>query len=127
MDDTIEQRSEQRLNYNWPMRFALNHGDILFTGKMIDISSYGSAFVCDSNESPQIDQQIITMFSVPRFGRSDYYDMANYSRLGRVCRVDSVDDSLRKVAVQFTQPLFFKPGHQDVEPEMIQQRLNIFQ
>lgn len=127
MNDTVEQRTEQRLCYNWPIRFAVNHGDVLNQGKMVDISSYGSAFICESNASPGMDQEITTMFSVPRFGISESYDMANYSRLGRVCRIDPVDGTLRRVAIQFTQPLFFKPGEQDIDQSMAEQRLGIFE
>lgn len=127
MNDTIEQRNEQRLNYNWPIRFVAKSGGALCQGKMVDISSYGSAFTCNSDENcPLPGQHISTTFSVPRFGRSEHYDMANYSRVGRVCRVDNMEGTLRRVAIQFTEPLFFKPGHQDIEEELIEQRLNAF-
>ncbi|MHC4701077.1 MAG: hypothetical protein ACYTFQ_10920 [Planctomycetota bacterium] len=38
--------------------------------------------------------------------------MANFTRSGHVCRVDNVNSFLRRVAVQFAEPLPFKPGEQ---------------
>lgn len=126
MNQTSEQRTEQRLKYDWPIRFAAGAGGVLSMGKMVDISSFGGAFTCESTSNcPKIGQHITTMFSVPRFGRTGRYDMANYSRIGRVCRVEATDENLRRVAIQFTEPLFFKPGHQDVSFDAVEEQLSL--
>jgi hypothetical protein len=38
--------------------------------------------------------------------------MANFTRSGHVCRVENVNSFLCRVAVQFAEPLPFKPGEQ---------------
>ncbi len=38
--------------------------------------------------------------------------MASFTRIGRVCRVEEVDRFVRRVAIQFAEPLPFKPGEQ---------------
>ena len=123
MSDLREQRREQRLCYDWPVRFASGFEQRLCQGKMVDICSWGGAFTCRTDlDSPRPGQQVTTLFSVPRFGMGSSYDMANYARTARVCRVDRVDELFR-VAVQFTEPLFFKPGEQGITEPEIQQRL----
>jgi hypothetical protein len=38
--------------------------------------------------------------------------MTNFTRFGHVCRVDDVNNFVRRVAFQFAEPLPFKPGEQ---------------
>jgi hypothetical protein len=55
---------------------------------------------------------------VPRYGPDDSFDMANFTRWGYVCRVENVNSFIRRVAVQFAEPLPFRPGEQaDSEAE----------
>ncbi len=108
-----ERRMEQRLRYHWPIWFAEDFNDILSQGQMIDISSRGAAFTCYKDGScPDPGQEITARFSVPRYGPDDSFDMADFTRDGHVCRVEDVNSSLRRVAVQFAEPLPFKPGEQ---------------
>jgi hypothetical protein len=50
---------------------------------------------------------------VPRYGEDDSFDMANFTRQAHICRVDRVSSFLRRIAIQFGQPLPFKPGEQN--------------
>lgn len=113
MHRSTEQRRERRLHYDWPVRFAEGFGQNLLQGRMVDVSSHGGAFTCPADKNcPRQGQEITVLFSVPRFSPAGAYDMANYNRRGRVCRVDLTDALSHRVAVQFTEPLFFKPGEQ---------------
>jgi len=108
-----ERRSEKRLHYYWPIWFAEDFKDELSQGQMLDISSRGAAFTCyDDGSCPYPGQQITARFSVPQFGPDESFDMANFTRSGHVSRVDEVNNFVRRVAVQFAEPLPFQPGEQ---------------
>ena len=119
MDRTTERRREQRLRYHWPVWFAEDFDQALTQGQMVDVSSNGAAFTCHADENcPHHGQEITARFSVPCFSEGDSFDMASFTRIGRVCRVDEVNTFLRCVAVQFAEPLTFKPGEQaDSQPD----------
>ena len=124
MEQATEQRKEQRLRYRWPVWFAEDFNEVLSQGQMVDISSTGAAFTCHADEScPYPGQRVTTRFSVPRFGPEDSFDMASFTRPGRICRVDDVSEFLRRVAIQFAEPLPFKPGEQADSESDEQQRL----
>jgi len=124
MDGNIERRTEQRLRYQWPIWFAEDFNDVLSQGQMVDISSRGAAFTCYADDScPYPGEHITARFSVPRFGPDDSFDMASFVRTGCICRVDEVDRFSRRVAVQFADPLPFKPGEQARNESDAQQRL----
>ncbi|MHC4762811.1 MAG: hypothetical protein ACYS71_05495 [Planctomycetota bacterium] len=109
----VERRGEKRLRYHWPVWLAEDFDAALSQGQMVDISSSGAAFTCYADGNyPYPDQQITTRFSVPYFLQDDCFDMANFVRLGRVIRVEDVNSLLRRVAIQFAEPLPFKPGEQ---------------
>ncbi len=113
MDRNNERRSEQRLRYYWPIWFAEDFDEALSQGQMLDISSRGAAFTCHADDTcPYLGQEITARFSVPRFGPDDSFDMANFTRSAHICRVEEVNAFLRRVAVQFAEPLPFKPGEQ---------------
>ena len=108
-----ERRSEQRLHYYWPIWFAEDFDGELSQGQMLDISSRGAAFTCYVDDScPYQGQQITARFSVPCFGPNDSFDMANFTREANICRVDEMNNFVRRVAIQFAEPLPFKPGEQ---------------
>jgi len=113
MEREHERRTEHRLRYYWPIWFAENVDHQLSQGQMVDISSRGAAFTCYAEQDcPYPGQYITARFSVPRYGEDDAFDMANFTRSGHVCRVENVNSFLRRVAVQFAEPLPFKPGEQ---------------
>ena len=107
-----DRRREKRLNYHWPVWFAEDFTDELSQGQMVDICSAGAAFTCLAEESPYPGQYITTRFSVPRYAQDNSFEMESYVCNGFVCRVDNINGYMRKIAVQFAQPLTFKPGEQ---------------
>ena len=119
-----EKRKEQRLCYDWPIRFFEDFRGMHFPGRIIDVSSEGMAFICHADKNcPQPGGEISTLFSVPRFGSDGRINKVVFTQSGRTCRVDEVGDLLRCVAIQFAKPLFFKPGEQGVSGSTVQKKL----
>jgi len=113
MDEQTERRSEQRLRYHWPVWFAEDFNGILNQGQMVDVCSGGAAFTCHADEScPLFGQEVTARFSIPRFGSDDSFDMTSFIRTARVCRVEGVNNFVRRVAIQFAEALPFRPGEQ---------------
>ena len=110
MSETNERRREKRLRYNWPVWYAEDYNDILSQGQMVDISSKGAAFTCYADKCPPAGSQITARFSVPHYDQQDSFDLENFIRSGHICRVDEVSPYVRRVVIQFGQPLTFKPG-----------------
>ena len=124
MNENDERRREQRLRYHWPIWFAEDFNGALVQGQMVDVNSGGAAFTCHANqECPYPGQQVTVRFSVPRFKAEDSFDMASYTRVGSICRVDEVNSFVRRVAMQFAEPLPFSPGEQTEDEADAQQRL----
>jgi len=124
MEENNDRRTEQRLRYYWPIWFAEDVNKTLSQGQMVDISSRAAAFTCYADEGcPNNGQQITARFSVPRYGSDDSFDMANFTRSGYVFRIDNVNSFLRRVVLQFAEPLPFKPGEQEVDESEAQQIL----
>lgn len=124
MDTNTNRRRERRLRYHWPVWFAEDFNEILLQGQMVDVSSEGAAFTCYCDEeSPHPGQQITARFSIPRFGQGDSFDMTDFTRIANVCRVENISKFLRRIAVQFAEPLPFKPGEQAGSESDEQQRL----
>jgi hypothetical protein len=113
MAETEERRREKRLQYNWPVWFAANFDGELSQGQMMDISSGGAAFTCYSDKCPHGEQKITTRFSVPLYDEENSFDLENFIRDGRICRIDEISPYIRKVAIQFAEPLPFKPAEMD--------------
>jgi hypothetical protein len=108
-----ERRREHRLEYYWPIWFTQDFCETLSQGKILDISSTGAAFASYIDDScPYRGQGITAHFSVPRFGSDESFEMANFTRSGRICRVHKVHKFIHRVALQFAEPLPFKPGEQ---------------
>ena len=117
---TVENRSESRLRYSWPIWFAENYDDILSQGQMVDISSGGAAFTCYADNCPYVGQEITTRFSVPSHGTDDPFALENFVRSGNICRIDEISPYVRRVAVQFAEPLPFKPGEISEEDTLVE-------
>ena len=119
-----EQRAEKRLRYRWHARFALNPKQKPISGQMVDISSKGMALLYHADKNcPKPDQFITTNFGVPYFDSEDSFDTVFFNRIGRVCRVDNLTSKVNRIAVKFTEPLFFKPGEQKISDSDVKQRL----
>ena len=66
-----------------------------------------------NNESiPQPGQELTARFSTPRFGQDDSFDIASFTRTGQVCRVNQENSFTSRVAMEFAEPLPFKPAEQ---------------
>lgn len=116
MQNNDERRTEQRLRYQWPIWFAENTESGMSQGQMVDISSKSAAFTCYANGDCRYPgQHIISRFSIPRYGTDDSFDMANFTRSGQICRIESINPFIRRIAVRFYEPLPFKPGEQAAE------------
>jgi hypothetical protein len=110
MDKTKNRRREARLRYQWTVLFAEDSKKTVSEGLMVDVSSGGLAFRCDAGKNcPQVGQQLVTHFSIPRSEAYDPSSMMSFTRTGRVLRVDTVNPFLRHVAIQFDEPLPLKP------------------
>lgn len=105
-----DRRVEPRLRYNWPVWFAEDFNDELTQGQMIDVSSGGAAFSCYADKAPFAGDAITARFSVPKYTDCQHFDMANFVRHGKICRVEKIGPFVRRVAVQFAEPLPFKPA-----------------
>lgn len=113
MNHTKERRTEARLQYKWPVWYAEDFKKNLSEGLMVDVSSGGLAFICNADENcPQVGQQLATRFSIPRIEEDNSSAMTSFTRTGRVLRVETVNKSLRQVAIQFDEPLSLKPCEQ---------------
>jgi len=113
MDDIKNRRREDRLQYRWPVWFAEDFEQTLAEGLMVDISSGGMAFICNTDENcPKVGQKLTARFSIPRPEEDDSSEMSSFTRTGRVLRVDIINTLLRQVAIQFEEPLSLKPCEQ---------------
>ncbi|MHC4187896.1 MAG: hypothetical protein ACYSRQ_06860 [Planctomycetota bacterium] len=113
MESNSERRIERRLRYHWPVWFAEDFHEVLHQGQMVDVCSSGAAFSYAADEScPFQGQEITTRFSIPSFGPDNTFSMASFTRKGLVCRVDDMNSFVRRVALEFVEPLPFKPGEQ---------------
>jgi hypothetical protein len=110
---TVERRREKRLNYHWPVWFAEDFNDVLSQGQMFDLCSGGAAFTCYADTCPYEGQYITTRFSIPHYGEDNSFDLENCIRSGFVCRTENINPYVKKVAMQFAEPLSFKPGEQE--------------
>ncbi len=91
---------------------------------MVDVSSKGMALLYHADENcPQPDQFITTNFGVPYFDSDDSFDTVFFNRIGRVCRIDNLTSKVNRIAVQFAEPLSFKPGEQNISDSDAKQRL----
>ena len=125
MENNSERRKEKRLRYHWPVWFAEDFDGVIFHGQMIDICSDAACFTYQADENcPYMGQELTTRFSVPCFDEDDGFDMANFVRSARVFRIDEVSNYIRRIAIQFSESLPFKPGHQGENSSQDPQKLN---
>jgi hypothetical protein len=107
MQKAQDRRKEQRMHYELPVKFAEDHETAVSLGIMVDISSRGMAFICNTDDNcPYQGQKLTTHFSIPRFG-GDISNAHNLTRTGRVYRIDTISESRRRIAMQFDEPPFW--------------------
>ena len=113
MENTKNRRLEERLRYQWPVLFAEDFTESVSEGVMVDVSSGGLAFICRIDENcPEPGKQLAMRFSLPRTDEDNISVMTSFSRTGQVLRVEDVNTSLRRIAIQFDEPLTLKPCEQ---------------
>ncbi len=112
MIQATERRSEKRFRYHWPVWFAKDFNNELTQGQMVDVTSKSAAFTCYKDQCPSSDEHITTRFSVPKYGADNSFDMASFTRKGRIHRVDQANPFLCRIVVLFSENLPFKPGQQ---------------
>ncbi|MHC4166125.1 MAG: hypothetical protein ACYSWQ_04140 [Planctomycetota bacterium] len=99
MEKADERRTERRLRYRWPVRFARDPRARPLSGQMFDLSSKGMAMLFHANEDcPHCDQSITANFGVPHFDAHGSFDTAFFNRVARVCRVDSLTSFSNRVS-----------------------------
>ncbi len=109
----IERRKERRLRHYRPIWFAEDLDEEPLLGQMVDVCSSGMAFTCDNDEAYICPgRRITTRFSIPRFDSGKSPETVSFERTGCICRVEDLNGLSRRVAVQFAQPLPFKPAEQ---------------
>lgn len=124
MEKNSELRAEQRLSYRWPVHFTHENKEKAFPGQIVDISSQAIAFLCQVDENcPNPGQQLTANFAVPHFDRRSSFDTVLFNRTGCVHRLDALSSQVHRVVVRFSEPLFFKPGEQDINDSDLQNRL----
>ena len=113
MDEGRERRTEDRLRHQWPVMFSEDFTKRIDQGLMVDVSSGGIAFTCGTEtDYPQPGQELTVQFSLPRSDQLDPSALVSITRTGRVRRVDKVNESIFRVAIQFNKPLTLKPCEQ---------------
>ena len=116
MIQATERRSEKRFRYHWPVWFAKDFNEELTQGQMVDVTSKSAAFTCYKDQCPSSGEHITTRFSVPKYGIDNSFDMASFTRKGRIHRVDETNPFLYRIVVLFSEHLPFKPGQQQDSP-----------
>ena len=119
MDCVMERRREPRLRYSWPIWFAEDFDDILTQGQMIDVSSGGAAFTCYADRCPSHGEHITARFSIPKADQTEAFNLKNFIREGKICRIDELGPYIRRVAIQFSDPLPFQPAKENEHVEMM--------
>jgi hypothetical protein len=112
--DFRERRREQRLKLSGSIWFNPAGADKTLQGQLIDISSSGMAFTCYNKKgAPDCGQQITARFTVPFFTPDGVVQNRKFTRMAEVCRVGNANSYHKRIAVQFAEPLPFKPAEQN--------------
>ena len=112
---TQERRKEQRLCCKEKIWFGYDWHLTSSQGQVVDISSGGAAFICSTGENPpNVGQGMLIRIRMPR-NNIKRRDIGCHAR---ICRVDSVNNSINRIAIQFDKPLPFKPVEKyTIQPE----------
>jgi len=109
MTVAVEQRNEQRLYVDWPIWFAEDYGKTFYCGRILAISSTAVSLSCYlTKKSLPSGKQITVYFQIPHFGLDDYSDIVNFTQVGCIIRIDTMDRNFCRIAIRFDEPLPFK-------------------
>ena len=120
-----ERRREQRIYYIRQMRYFKSLNKSRQKVQKVDISSNGKGFTCSMSNQNLLAarQKITTRLDVPLFCKDGSYDMVRFDRTGQIRRVEKLNNSIHRIALEFTQPLPFKPAEQGLPSSVIEQKL----
>ncbi|MBN1806925.1 MAG: PilZ domain-containing protein [Sedimentisphaerales bacterium] len=120
-----ERRREQRLHYRRPMWYFQSLDNTRHKGQIVDVSSNGLGFTCNMSGQNLLaaKQKIKTRIDVPLFAEDGSFDMVRFDRTGQIRRVEKLNNSVHRIALEFTQPLPFKPAEQGLPNTVIEQKL----
>ena len=111
--DFKQRRKESRLQYRSGIWFNPADTNKSWQGQMLDVSSGGMAFTCYNKRScPDVGQLITTHFTIPWFTPDGNIQNRQFTRKAKICRVNNENSLLKRIAVQFADPLPFKPAEQ---------------
>jgi len=102
-----DRRRAPRLRYRIIVQFVedAKDMDVASEGQMLDVSSGGIAFRYSADKNcPRQGQPLILHFSIPNSKVHDA-SMMEFTRSGRVLRVQQVNSTLHNIAVRFDEPL----------------------
>ena len=122
-----ERRREQRLHYRRPMWYFQSLNKTRHKGQIVDVSSNGLGFTCNLSDRNFLaaKQKITTRIDVPLFAEDGSFDMVRFDRTGQIRRVEKLNNTVHRIALEFTQPLPFKPAEQGLPNAVIEQKLAI--
>jgi len=124
MEKANEQRTEKRLSYHWPVHFTSDDKEKASPGQIVDVSSEAMAFLCRFDENcSHPGQSLKISFGTPYFDLNDSFDTVLFNRTGYVSRLDKLSSQVNRVIIRFNEPLFFKPGEQNISESDAQLRL----
>lgn len=109
MTDFRERRGEQRLKYDWAIRFGKDFQGELNEGRMYDLNSESACFVCRKEISPRPSDKIVINFTIPRLGKEYKAEGISFTRAGIVCRIDDFNKEENRVTIRFNIPLDIQP------------------
>ena len=125
MEKANEQRTEQRLQYRWPVRFSNLNNNEPYQGQIVDLSSKAMSFLCHIDQNHfETGDSIKINFGVPFFRNTENFDTILFERIGKVNRIDKPGSKVYRIALQFASSLFLKPGEQGINEIDIEQRLD---
>jgi hypothetical protein len=96
-------------------------------GQIVDVSSNGLGFTCNMSDRNFLaaKQKITTRIDVPLFAEDGSFDMVRFDRTGQIRRVEKLNNTVHRIALEFTQPLPFKPAEQGLPNAVIEQKLAV--
>ncbi len=106
----MNDNTEQKLKYNWPIWFAENFNEILTQGQMAELDSTEARFTCYTEQCPRQGQQLTVRFSVPAYDSDGAFDLENVLTEGNVANVEKLNPFMETITLKFNEPLHFKPG-----------------
>jgi hypothetical protein len=104
-------RIEDRLKLSGNIFFDFGDMPRTLQGQLVDLSSQGMAFNCYNRPNlPAPGSEITTKFTVPFLTEDGKAAGRKFTRTAKICRTVDTSSYLKKIAVQFVEPLPFKPA-----------------